>query len=213
MIDDLIYPITLGLMIILQLTIHLLISNETAIKFSSVILLNFFIAIILAMYFLKRDSSENRYLKQRVNSYPLYVSTQILFMVLINAVTAIISGIFTFLFSDTPAANGTMFLTLMTTAWIGSAIIFVCRSMMTNHKYIATICFLLIVLFSLADSNNDILSYINWILPPVSNLITTFQERTEMVALLPLVLRQFVYSILLFAIGGLFNKKKLRKLK
>jgi predicted neutral ceramidase superfamily lipid hydrolase len=163
------------------------------------------------MYFLKKDTNENKYLKQRINDYWEYTISQITTLVLFDLMTAIISGICTGIFSDTPAANAAMFLTLMTTAWLGTAIVFVCRSLYTNHKYIAALCLVLIVLFSFADSNNNILIYINWVLPPVSNIIVTFQEHSNMVSVLPLVLRQLIYAIILFVISGFFNKKNYSK--
>ncbi|AKP67317.1 hypothetical protein [Companilactobacillus ginsenosidimutans] len=211
LVEDLVYPILLIFMVMFELMFNILIGSSAAVKFPSIIILNFFFAIILTMYFLKKDTVENKYLKQRVNNYSLYVSTQMLVMMLASVVTGIVSGIFTFLFSASPAGNGIMFLTLMTTGIIGSAIVFTCRSLFTSHKYTAAICLLIIVFFSLADSNNEILNYINWILPPISNIAVTFQEKSNMTVLFPLVIRQFVYSIILFVISGLFNKKNYSK--
>lgn len=209
--DDLIYPIFLGLLVIFELFFNLLIDSEKAVKFPSIIILNFFFALIMAMYFLQKDTRQNRYLKQRINDYYLYASTQMIVLVVFNFITALVSGIFTFLFSASPAANGTMILVLMTTSWIATAIAFICRSQWTSHKYIAAASLLVIVLLTLADSNNSILVYINWVLPPVSNLVVTFQEHSNMVALLPLVMRQFVYAIILFGISLFFNKKNYAK--
>lgn len=207
LLDDLIYPIAIAFMIIFELMFNLLISNQSEVKYSSLLVLNFFMAIFLGMYFLKKDTFENKYFKQRINSYSLYVVTQILFMLIVDFVTAIISGIFGSIFSETPSANLAMFLALATTQFVATAIVFACRAQWTDHKYIATISLILVVLFSLADSNNSILIYINWILPPISNMITTFQEQSNMVALFPLILRQIIYAAILFVISGLFNKR------
>lgn len=194
-------------MIIFEIMFNMLIGSNTTIKFTSIIIMNFFIAIILAMYFLKKDTDENRYLKQRVNNYHLYAITQMLVLVTANLILAIFSGIFTFMFSNSPGANATMLLTLITTQWVATAIVFTCRSQWTNHKYIATICLVIVVFFALADSNNAVLVYINWILPPVSNMVVTFQEKSKMLALFPLVIRQLAYAIILFGISEFFNKK------
>lgn len=196
---------------IFELFFNLLVDDSVKVKYPSIIILNFFFALILAMYFLKKDTLQNRYLKQRIDDYYLYALTQMFVLIVFNVITALISGIFTFLFSTSPAANGIMILVLMTTSWIGTAIAFICRSQWTSRKYIAAVSLLVIVLFSLVDSTNTILVYINWILPPVSTVVTTFQEHSKMVALLPLALRQFIYALILFGISLFFNKKSYAK--
>lgn len=211
LLEDLVYPVLLAFLIIVELMFNLLVSSEASTKYPSILVMNFFFALILAMYLLKKDTVQNRYLKQRVNDYYLYVVSQISVLLVANLVTAVISGIFTFLFSSSPAANGTMILALVTTSWVGTAIAFVCRSQWTSHEYIAAASLIIIVLLALADSNNNVLIYINWVLPPVSNLITTFQEHSHMLAMIPLVMRQFVYAIILFVISVVFNKKNYAK--
>ncbi len=194
-------------LIFFELMFNLLISSNPSIKYSSIIMAVFFMALILSLYFLKQDKIQNKYLKQKINSYPLYAMTQIITVVCFNVATGILAGIFSGLFSSSPAANGAMILGLITTGILATAIVFSCRSMFTNHKYIATISLLVILLFSLADSNNEILSYFNWLLPPVANLVLTFQGKVDMVTLFPLIFRQFIYAIILFIISGFFNKK------
>lgn len=209
--EDLVYPIWLAFLVIFELMFNVLLGHSATTKYSIILLLNFFFAIILTMYFLKKDADQNKYFKQRINNYWLYVFTQMLVMIVINLITAIISGIFTFLFSSSPAANGTMFLALITISWLGTSIVFVCRSLWTSHKYIATVSLIIIVFFALADSNNQVLHYINWILPPAANMVISFHERANTITLMPLIIRQFVYSIILFVISGLFNKKNFTK--
>ncbi|MQS53288.1 hypothetical protein [Companilactobacillus mishanensis] len=211
LLKDYLYPIMLAFLIIFELMFGLLISGSSTIKFSVLVILNFFFALLMAMSFLKNDQRENRYFKQRIGSYPRYVIVQMLVLVSANVITAIISGIFSFLISSSPINNATMILTLITTEILGTSIALLFRSQWGSHKYLAPIGLIIFILFALADSNNYILSYVNWILPPVNIVVETFQEQSGMSRLLPLALRQLIYAMVLLTISGLFNKKSYRK--
>lgn len=204
---DYLYLTLLFILAIVELSINSLLSLDATQRFSLLIVLSFVCGFLSAMNFLRNDAIHNRYFKQKINSYWLYIAIQLLTLLISNIIIAVIGFIFSFMI------NWGIFaiINLTTTSFVGTGLAFLLKLRFDKHPLWGQLGVAIFLYLALADSSTGVLYYINWVLPPISKMIVTFQDQLSMKALLPISGRQLIYSLLLFVISGVFYQKKFEK--
>ncbi len=167
------------------------------------IIATFLIGLISGLGFFKNDQLYNRYVKQRVSNYWLYITTQAIILLLLDLLTALLA------FASTK--NWILIILFTTSGFVGTTIAMILKPRFEKHSIVGQIGILILLYLSLADSSSGLLYYVNWILPPISKMIVSLQDGHSIQALLPIAGQQFVYGIILFAISGVFYQKKFEK--
>ncbi len=189
-----------------ELAINSLLELNMNQKFGLLVIGVFFVSLLTSMNFLKNDAAVNRYLFQKINNYWLYFLMQVLTLTIVAIFSAIVMSIFSFTFSINSIVA---ILPLATTGLVGVGIAFICKPQWNNHPYIAQIGIVVFVYIALAGTGDNILNYIQWFIPPVSKVITIFQEQSSIRALIPVSIQQLVYSCVLIILSGTFYEKKM----
>ncbi|APX71878.1 hypothetical protein M5C72_01665 [Companilactobacillus allii] len=200
------YPTLLMIFLSFELAINSLLELNMNQKFGLLVIGVFFVSLLTSMNFLKNDAAVNRYLFQKINNYWLYFLMQVLTLTIVAIFSAIVMSIFSFTFSINSIVA---ILPLATTGLVGVGIAFICKPQWNNHPYIAQIGIVVFVYIALAGTGDNILNYIQWFIPPVSKVITIFQEQSSIRALIPVSIQQLVYSCVLIILSGTFYEKKM----
>lgn len=189
-----------------ELTINVVLKLNMNQKFGFLVIGMFFLSLLTSMNFLKNDSEQNRYLSQKISNYWLYFVMQVLALFIMVVFSAIIMSFISFTFSINSMVA---ILPLATTGFVGVGIAFICKPQWNNHQYIGQIGIILLVYIALVGSSSTILNYVEWFIPPVSKMITIFQEQSSIRALIPVAIQQLVYSCVLIILSGTFYERKM----
>ncbi|WP_125590002.1 hypothetical protein [Companilactobacillus jidongensis] len=208
-LQNFLYPTLLLAFLAFELTMNSLLNLNTANKFGFLIVGIFLMSLLTSMNFLKNDVQYNEYFMQKIGNYWLYFSVQVLTLFLITLFSAIVVFLFSFMLSSDIMVDIVAILSLATTGFVGVGIAFLCKPQWNHHPYAGQMGIIILVYVALAGSSIDILKYVSWFLPPVSKMITIFQEQSSIRALVPIVIQQFVYACVLIVLSGTFYEKKL----
>ncbi|MFC6322564.1 hypothetical protein [Companilactobacillus baiquanensis] len=200
---DYLYLSLLFILLVIKFTIDSALGLSNLQKTEIFIILTFIIGLISGLNFFRNDQLYNRYVKQKINNYWLYISVQTVILLLMNILTAVLTFINT--------ADWVLIILFTTSGFVGTEIAMILKLRFEKHPIIGQIGILILLYLSLSDSSSGTLYYVNWILPPISKMIVTLQDGHSLQALLPIAGQQFVYGIILFAISGVFYQKKFEK--
>lgn len=200
---DYLYLSLLFILLVIKFTIDSALGLSNLQKIEIFIILTFIIGLISGLNFFRNDQLYNRYVKQKINNYWLYISVQTVILLLMNILTAVLTFINT--------ADWVLIILFTTSGFVGTEIAMILKLRFEKHPIVGQIGILILLYLSLSDSSSGILYYVNWILPPISKMIVTLQDGHSLQALLPIAGQQFVYGIILFAISGVFYQKKFEK--
>ncbi|WP_334329620.1 hypothetical protein [Companilactobacillus sp. HBUAS59699] len=208
-LQNFLYPTLLLSFLAFELTMSSLLKLSTNDKFGFLIVGMFLMSLLTTMNFLKNDAYYNENFMQKISNYWLYFVSQALTMFLITLFSAIVVFLFSFMLSTNVLVDIVAILSLATTGFVGTGIAFLCKPQWNKHPYAGQMGIIILVYIALAGSSIDLLHYVSWFLPPVSKMIMVFQEQSSIKALVPIVIQQFVYAIVLIVLSGTFNEKKL----
>ncbi|WP_125712447.1 hypothetical protein [Companilactobacillus kedongensis] len=200
---DYLYMSLLFMLGIVEFTMYSKLALSNIQQVIILIIVTFLIGLISGLNFFKNDQLYNRYVKQKVSNYWLYISTQAIVLLLMDLLTALLA------FAGTK--NWILIILFTTSGFVGTAIAMILKPRFEKHSIVGQIGILILLYLSLADSSSGLLYYVNWILPPISKMIVTLQDGHSIQALLPIAGQQFVYGMILFAISGVFYQKKFEK--
>lgn len=200
---DYLYLSMLFMMMIFKFTIAPILGLSGSQNVELLIVLTFFMGLINGLNFFKNNQLYNRYVKQKVGNYWLYISVQTVILLLTNILTAVLTFINT--------ADWLLIILFTTSGFVGTTMAMLLKPRFEKHPIVGQISMFILIYLSLADSSSGVLYYINWVLPPISKMIVTLQDGHSIQALLPVAGQQFVYGIILFAISGVFYQKKFEK--
>lgn len=190
---------------------HLLEMNSLK-KYSLLIIGIFFLSLFSTMNLYHNDSKQNKYLKQKINSYWADTLSQFL----VALITNIFSGILIFIFSLILDRNLSLdiigIITLVAVGLLGSSVATLFKTQWYNHSSMGQVGVLVFVYLALSGSIISILSYVEWLLPPLSKIIVTLQEKESITSLLPTAGQTFLYALILFFISSFVYKPK-KKIK
>lgn len=190
---------------------HLLEMNSLK-KYSLLIIGIFFLSLFSTMNLYHNDSKQNKYLKQKINSYWADTLSQFL----VALITNIFSGILIFIFSLILDRNLSLdiigIITLVAVGLLGSSVATLFKTQWYNHSSMGQVGVLVFVYLALSGSIISILSYVEWLLPPLSKIIVTLQEKESITSLLPTAGQAFLYALILFFISSFVYKPK-KKIK
>lgn len=190
---------------------HLLEMNSLK-KYSLLIIGIFFLSLFSTMNLYHNDSKQNKYLNQKINSYWADTLSQFL----VALITNIFSGILIFIFSLILDRNLSLdiigIITLVAVGLLGSSVATLFKTQWYNHSSMGQVGVLVFVYLALSGSIISILSYVEWLLPPLSKIIVTLQEKESITSLLPTAGQAFLYALILFFISSFVYKPK-KKIK
>ena len=208
-LQDFLYPTLLMSFLAVDLGMNLLLNLDMDKKFGFLVIGIFLLSLLTSMNFLRNDSKQNRYFLQKINNYWLYFFMQALVLFLMVIFSALVIALFSLILGSNAIVDLVAILSLATTGFVGVGIAFVCKPQWNGHPYAGQMGIIILVYISLIGSSIDLLHYIEWFLPPVSQMITIFQEQSSVRALLPVAIQQFVYSCVLIILSGTFYEKKM----
>jgi len=208
-LQDFLYPTLLMSFLAVELGMNLLLNLDMDKKFGFLVMGIFLLSLLTSMNFLKNDSKQNRYFLQKINNYWLYFLMQALVLFLMVIFSALVIALFSLILGSNAMVDLVAILSLATTGFVGVGIAFICKPQWNGHPYAGQMGIIILVYISLIGSSIDLLHYIEWFLPPVSQMITIFQEQSSVRALLPVAIQQFVYSCVLIILSGTFYEKKM----
>lgn len=208
-LQNFLYPTLLLAFLAFELTMNSLLDLNTSNKFGFLIVGIFLMSLLTSMNFLKNDAQYNEYFMQKISNYWLYFIMQALTLFLVTLFSAIVVFLFSFMLSSDIIVDLVAIMSLVTTGFVGVGIAFLCKPQWNKHPYAGQMGIILLVYVALAGSSIDLLHYVSWFLPPVSQMITIFQEQTSIRALIPTAIQQFVYACVLIVLSGTFYEKKL----
>jgi len=208
-LQDFLYPTLLMSFLAVELGMNLLLNLDMDKKFGFLVIGIFLLSLLTSMNFLRNDSKQNRYFLQKINNYWLYFFMQALVLFLMVIFSALVIALFSLILGSNAIVDLVAILSLATTGFVGVGIAFICKPQWNGHPYAGQMGIIILVYISLIGSSIDVLHYIEWFLPPVSQMITIFQEQSSVRALLPVAIQQFVYSCVLIILSGTFYEKKM----
>jgi len=208
-LQDFLYPTLLMSFLAVELGMNLLLNLDMDKKFGFLVIGIFLLSLLTSMNFLRNDSKQNRYFLQKINNYWLYFFMQALVLFLMVIFSALVIALFSLILGSNAIVDLVAILSLATTGFVGVGIAFICKPQWNGHPYAGQMGIIILVYISLIGSSIDLLHYIEWFLPPVSQMITIFQEQSSVRALLPVAIQQFVYSCVLIILSGTFYEKKM----
>lgn len=186
---------------------HLLGINSLK-KYSLLLIGIFFLSLFSTMNLYYNDSKQNKYLKQKVNSYWADTFCQFLVALITNMFSGILIFIFSLILDQNLSLDIIGIITLITVGMLGSAIATLFRTQWYNHPSTGQVGILVFVYLALSGSIIGILSYVEWLLPPLSKIIVVLQEKESITSLLPFSGQAFLYALILFLISSFIYKPK-----
>ena len=176
-------------------------------KFSLLLISMFLLSLISTMNLYFNDSQQNKYLKQKINSHWADWLSQVLLAVIVNLFSSVLIFIFSLLLNDDMLQNLIKILMLFSVGLLGSSIATVFQTQWYNHSALGQIGVLILLYLAFAGNVFNILTAVEWLLPPLSKIIITLQETSSITSLLMVVGQTLLYAMILFFISGLVYKK------
>ncbi|QCX23851.1 hypothetical protein [Companilactobacillus futsaii] len=176
-------------------------------KFSLLLIAMFILSLFSTMNLYYNDSRQNKYLKQKINSHWADWSSQLLVAVITNLFSSILIFIFSLLLRDNVLVDFVGILGLFSVGFLGSGIATLFQTQWYDHSTVGQIGVLLFIYLAFSGSVVNILTAVEWLLPPLSKIIMTLQVTSSITKLLPIVGQTLLYAMILFFISGLVYKK------
>ena len=176
-------------------------------KFSLLLIAMFLLSLFSTMNLYYNDSQQNKYLKQKINSFWADWLSQLLVAVITNLFSSILIFIFSLLLNDNVLSDIVGILSLFSVGFLGSGIATLFQTQWHNHSTIGQIGVLIFIYLAFSGSVVGILTAVEWLLPPLSKIIITLQTTSSITKLLPVVGQTLLYAMILFFISGLIYKK------
>jgi len=205
--QDFLYLTMLFTMIVFGLTAEHLLGIGVVKKYSLLLIGAFFLALFSTMNLYHNDRDHNLYLKQKVNSYWADVISQFLVAVIINLFSGIMIFAFGRLFKTDFLFDTVGIITLVSVGLLGSAIATLFKTQWYRHSSLGQVGILVFIYLALSGSVIQILSYAEWIFPPLSKLLMSLRRGSTIISLLPIAGQTILYSIILFIISSFIYKK------
>lgn len=206
--QDFLYLTMLFSIIVLGLTADSLLNIGSIKKFSLLLISMFFLSLFSTLNLYHNDKKYNQYLKQKVNSYWTEVIAQFLTAVIANLISSILIFIFSLIMDNNWLQDLVGILTLFAVGLLGSSIATLFKTQWYNHSNFGQIGTLVFVYLALSGSVISFLSYVEWLLPPLSKLVVTVRQDSSIINLLPITGQTFLYAIILFLISSFIYKEK-----
>jgi len=193
--------------IVFGLTADNLLGINAIKKYSLLLIGMFFLSLFSTMNLYHNDSRQNKYLKQKVNSYWWDVLSQFLVALIINTFSGILIFIFSLILNRNIFLDTIGIITLISVGMLGSAIATLFRTQWYNHSSLGQVGVLVFVYLALSGSVISLLSYVDWLLPPLSKMIVALQKKPVITQLLPVTGQAFLYALIVFVISSFLYKK------
>ena len=193
--------------IVFGLTADNLLGISAIKKYSLLLIGMFFLSLFSTMNLYHNDSRQNKYLKQKVNSYWWDVLSQFLVALIINTFSGILIFIFSLILNRNIFLDTIGIITLISVGMLGSAIATLFRTQWYDHSSLGQVGVLVFVYLALSGSVISLLSYVDWLLPPLSKMIVALQKRPVITQLLPVTGQAFLYALIVFVISSFLYKK------
>jgi len=193
--------------IVFGLTADNLLGISAIKKYSLLLIGMFFLSLFSTMNLYHNDSRQNKYLKQKVNSYWWDVLSQFLVALIINTFSGILIFIFSLILNRNIFLDTIGIITLISVGMLGSAIATLFRTQWYNHSSLGQVGVLVFVYLALSGSVISLLSYVDWLLPPLSKMIVALQKKPVITQLLPVTGQAFLYALIVFVISSFLYKK------
>jgi len=209
--QNFLYLTMLFAIIVFGLTANRLLGITSIKKYSLLLIGMFFLSLFSTMNLYHIDSQQNKYLKQKVDSYWSDALSQFLVALIINIFSGILIFIFVFIFSLIFNRNILLdtigIITLIAVGMLGSAIATLFKTQWYNHSSLGQVGVLVFVYLALSGSVIGFLSYADWLMPPLSKLIITLRDKGSITQLLPVTGQAFLYALIIFIISSFLYKK------
>jgi len=193
--------------IVFGLTADNLLGISAIKKYSLLLIGMFFLSLFSTMNLYHNDSRQNKYLKQKVNSYWWDVLSQFLVALIINTFSGILIFIFSLILNRNIFLDTIGIITLISVGMLGSAIATLFRTQWYDHSSLGQVGVLVFVYLALSGSVISLLSYVDWLLPPLSKMIVALQKKPVITQLLPVTGQAFLYALIVFVISSFLYKK------
>ncbi|MQS76029.1 hypothetical protein [Companilactobacillus halodurans] len=205
--QDFWYLTMLFSLIVFGLTAEPLFKITSIKKFSFLLVEIFFLALFSTMNLYSRDAKENKYLKKRVNSYFADAFSQFLAAVIVNLFSGILIFIFSLILNHNFLFDLNAILALISCGFLGSSIATLFKTQWYNHPNLGQVGILVFTYLALTGSVIEILSTVQYVLPPLSKMIIALQNKTTIIHLLPITGQTFLYGFVLFVISSFIYRK------
>ena len=181
-------------------------------KYSLLLIGAFFLALLTTMNLYYNDSRQNKYLKQKINSSWADAGSQFLVALIINIFSGILIFIFSLILNPSLPFDLVGILALIAVGLLGSGIATLFKTQWYRHSSLGQVGVLVFIYLSLSGNVVEVLSYASWLLPPLSKIIMTLQNKSDILHLWPLIGQTFLYALILFLISSIIykNNKKVK---
>ena len=179
-------------------------------KYSLLLMGMFLLSLFSTMNLYYNDSLQNRYLKQKINSYWADVTSQFLVALITNIFSGILIFIFSLILNQNLLFDTVGILTLIAVGMLGSGIATLFKTQWYGHSSLGQVGVLVFIYLAFFGSVITILNYIEILLPPLSKLIVNLQSQGSITQLLPITGQTYLYVLILFLISGIVYKPRKR---
>lgn len=179
-------------------------------KYSLLLMGMFLLSIFSTMNLYYNDSQQNLYLKQKVNSYWADAASQFLVALITNIFSGILIFIFSLILNQNPLLDAIGILTLIGVGMLGSGIATLFKTQWYGHSSLGQVGVLVFIYLAFSGSVIAILNYVEFLLPPLSKLITTLQDKGSITQLLPITGQTYLYALVLFLVSAIIYKPRKR---
>jgi len=205
--QNFLYLTMLFAIIVFGLTANRLLGISSIKKYSLLLIGMFFLSLFSTMNLYHNDSQQNKYLKQKVNSYWSDALSQFLVALIINIFSGILIFIFSLILNRNILLDTIGIITLISVGLLGSAIATLFKTQWYNHSSLGQVGVLVFVYLALSGSVISFLSYVDWLMPPLSKLIVTLRDKSSITQLFPITGQTFLYALIIFIISSFLYKK------
>lgn len=205
--QDFLYLAMLFAIIVFGMTADHLLGISPVKKYSFLLIGMFFLSLFTTMNLYRNDQQNNRYLKQKINSYWYDVLSQFLVSLIENIFSGILVFIFSLILNRNLVLDAVGITTLVAVGLLGSAIATLFKSQWSRNNGVGQVGVLVFIYLSLVGSVISFLEKIEIILPPLSKILVTLQTKPVIQDLLPVAGQTFLYALILFLISALVYRK------
>lgn len=207
-LQDFLYLTMLFSIIVFGMTAEHLLGISSVKKYSLLLIGMFFLSLLSTMNLYHNDSKQNKYLKQKINNSWLDSFCQFLVALIINIFSGILIFIFSLILNQDVLFDLTGILSLISVGMLGSGIATLFQTQWYRHSSLGQIGTLVLVYLAFSGSVISILSYADWIMPPLSKMIVILKRDSQISQLLPVAAQAFLYALILFVISGFLYREK-----
>lgn len=206
--QDFLYLTALFTLVVFGLTGDYLLNINPIKKYSLLLIGTFFLGLVVTMNIYRKDSRQNKYLKQKVASYWADVVSQFLVALIVNIFSGVMIFIFSLILNQNVKMDMVGILTLIGVGLLGSGIATLFKMQWGRYTTLGQIGVLVFIYLALSGSVINVLSYVEWFLPPLSKAVVALQRKPSITQLLPITGQIFLYALVLFVISSLVYYKK-----